>query len=78
MGAQGDDIVVMDSAKDKAFYLWNRKTLEKKSHAKGDVDGDTHLAVLAKRKDGPTPIRFTPDLIALANADGMSSEQEAR
>ena len=73
VGTLDDNLVVMDPVKDKAFYIWDRKKLEKQTHARGDEAGDTHLAVLVKRKDGPTPFRITPELIALGNADGMNS-----
>ena len=73
VGKHGDDLVVMDPAKDKAFYVWDRKKLEKQSHAGGDGSGDTHLAVLVTGKTGASPFRFTPEFMALGNADGMSS-----
>ena len=73
VGTLDGDLVVMDPVKDKAFYVWDRKKLEKQTHAKGDDAGDTHLAVLVKRPDGPSPFRLTPEMIALGNADGMSS-----
>ena len=73
VGTLDGKLVVMDPVKDKAFYVWDRNKLEKQSHAWGDEAGDTHLAVLVKRKDGPSPFRFTPEFMALGNADGMSS-----
>lgn len=73
VGSLDGNLVLMDPVKDKAFYVWDRKKLERQSHARGDEAGDTHLAVLVKRNDGPSPFRVTPELIALGNADGMTS-----